>query len=58
MASAFDYREMARECFQEADRTMDADRKKVLLDMAKLYAQTALSLEGIVSPENPPSPIS
>jgi hypothetical protein len=50
--SAFDYREMAHECLQEADRTRDADRKKVLLQIAKLYTQTALTMQGVVSPEN------
>jgi hypothetical protein len=57
MASAFDYREMAHECLQEASQTKDADRKKVLLEMAKLYTQTALTMEGVVSPENPASPV-
>jgi hypothetical protein len=57
MASAFDYREMARECMREADQTPDADRKKVLLQMAKLYSHTALTMEGVVSPENPASPV-
>jgi hypothetical protein len=54
--SAFDYREMAHECLQEADRTRDAARKKVLLQIAKLYTRTALAMEGVVSPENCASP--
>lgn len=56
MASAFDCREMARECLQEASQTKDADRKKVLLEMAKLYTQSALSMEGFISSDNPASP--
>ncbi len=58
MSSAFDYREMAHECLREAEQTQDADRKKVLLQIAKLYTQTALAMEGVVSPENPASPAS
>jgi hypothetical protein len=45
MPSAFDYREMAIECLQEADATSDAGRKKSLQDIAKLYIQTAFSME-------------
>jgi hypothetical protein len=56
MSSSFDYREMARECLHEAEQTQDVDRKKVLLQIAKLYTRTALAMEGVVSPENPVSP--
>jgi len=56
MPSALDYREMARECLREAEQTRDADRKKVLLQIAKLYTRTALAMEGVVSPENCASP--
>jgi len=47
---------MAHECLQEADRTRDAARKKVLLQIAKLYTQTALTMERVVFPENPAPP--
>jgi hypothetical protein len=45
MPSAFDYRQMARECMREAEATKDAGRKATLHDIAKLYAQTAYSIE-------------
>jgi hypothetical protein len=45
MPTAFDYREMARECLAEAEGTTDAARKKTLLEMAKLYSQTALTMD-------------
>jgi hypothetical protein len=51
MPSAFDYLEMARECMREADATKDAARKKALLDIARLYAETAVALE----PDPPPT---
>ena len=44
-SSAFDYRVMARECMKEAEATRNADRKKILEDIAKLYVQTAYSIE-------------
>ena len=52
MQSAFDYREMARECMREAEATQDAARQKALLDLAKLYTTTALSLEGVGRQDN------
>ena len=45
MSSAFDYRELARECVAEAHSCRDPDRKKALLDIAKLYNETALAME-------------
>ena len=45
MASAFDYREMARECMKEAEATKDAGRRMTLESIAKLYVQTAFSME-------------
>jgi hypothetical protein len=45
MPSAFDYREMARECMKEAEATQDADRRLTLEGIAKLYLQTAFSME-------------
>jgi len=45
MSLAFDYREMARECVAEAHSSRDPDRKKALLDIAKLYNETALAME-------------
>ena len=54
MPSAFDYRQMARDCMREAEATKDAGRKKTLQDIAKLYVQTAYSLEQ-VSQDNEPA---
>jgi hypothetical protein len=45
MSLAFDYREMARECISEADVSTDPDRRKHLLEVAKLYNQTALAMD-------------
>jgi hypothetical protein len=45
MPSSFDYREMARECMKEAEATKDAARKRTLEDLAKLYVQTAFSMD-------------
>ena len=44
MTSAFDYREMARECLAEADATDDPVRRQALQDIAKLYIQTAMDI--------------
>ena len=44
MASAFDYREMARECLAEADATDDPVRRQALQDIVKLYIQTAIGI--------------
>jgi hypothetical protein len=40
---------MARECLKEAAATRDASRKKSLEEIAKLYIETALNLEGVMS---------
>jgi hypothetical protein len=45
MTLAFNYREMARECIAEAEGCNDLDRKKHLLEIARLYNQTALAME-------------
>ena len=47
MPSAFDYREMARECMKEAEASNDAARKQSLEDIARFYMRAALSMEGI-----------
>ena len=47
MPTAFDYRQMARECMKEAEATKDAARKKTLEDIAKLYVQTAFSMDDL-----------
>ena len=54
MPTAFDYRQMARECMKEAAATEDVGRQEALRDIAKLYTQTALSMEGS-SQDNQPS---
>jgi hypothetical protein len=48
MPSAFDYRAMARECLQEAEATKDPERKKSLQEIAKLYGETALVMDGVI----------
>ena len=54
MPTAFDYREMARECLKEAEATKDAGRKKCLESIAKLYTQTALGMESVGAQDNVP----
>lgn len=44
MTSA-DYLQLALECVQSAAATSDQAEKKALLDMAKLYNETALRME-------------
>jgi hypothetical protein len=43
--SANEFRELARSCIKEADCSQDAEGKQMLLDIARLYTQTALHLE-------------
>ena len=45
MSSAFDYRELASEYVSAAEATDDPVRKSVLLGIARLYHETALTLE-------------
>jgi hypothetical protein len=45
---ASDYRQMAREVLQESEAVPDRDQKEALLSIAKLYARTALTLDGHV----------
>jgi hypothetical protein len=56
MPSAFDYREMARECMKEAAASRDDARKTTLESIAKLYVQTAFSMEQ-GHQENYPNPL-
>jgi hypothetical protein len=49
-SAASDYLQLAKECIQEAESAQDEDRKRTLLSIAKLYNQTALSLEGGSAP--------
>ncbi len=56
MKAAADYRELARECLQEAEQTRNEERKKTFLGIAKLYNQTALNLEGGEAPPADPGP--
>ncbi len=50
MNLASDYLQLAKECIREAESSQDEDRKRTLLSIAKLYSQTALSLEGDSAP--------
>jgi hypothetical protein len=46
MSAPTNYRELARECMREAEAVKDAGRKQTLVGIARLYSQTALSMEG------------
>jgi hypothetical protein len=39
------YRKLAKNCVKEAELTEDDDGKQMLLDIARLYTQTALQIE-------------
>ena len=52
MRTAFDYRQMARECIKAAAATKDAERRAALRDIAKLYTQTALNMERASAQDN------
>jgi hypothetical protein len=54
MISASDYLQLAKECILEAERIQDEDRKKTLLDIAKLYNLTALYMENVAAQDNRP----
>ena len=54
MISAFDYLQLAKECIQEAERIKDEDRKETLLDIAKIYNQTALHMANAAAQDNSP----
>jgi hypothetical protein len=43
--SANEFRKLAQNCIQEAEANTDADGKQMLLDIARLYNQTALHIE-------------
>lgn len=49
MRSADEYRELAKECLREAEQTSEIERKKTLLNVAKLFKDTALKIERGVS---------
>ena len=56
MPSSFDYRHMARECMKEAEATKDVARKRTLEDIAKLYVQTAFSMEDLAQDNHHATP--
>ena len=56
MPTAFDYREMARECMEEATAISDVERQQALRDIAKVCMQTAESMESVSSQDNQQSP--
>jgi hypothetical protein len=43
--SAHEFRKLAHNCIKEAELSQDADGKQMLLDIARLYTQTALHIE-------------
>jgi hypothetical protein len=43
--SAHEFRKLAQSCIEEAEHSNDADGKQMLLDIARLYTQTASHLE-------------
>jgi hypothetical protein len=48
--SANEFRKLARNCIKEAELSNDDDSKQMLLDIARLYTQTALHLESEEAP--------
>lgn len=43
--SAYEFRKLARNCMKEAEYSHDDEGKRMLLDIARLYTQTALQIE-------------
>lgn len=43
--SASEFRKLARNCIKEAELSREGDDKQMLLDIARLYTQTALHIE-------------
>jgi hypothetical protein len=43
--SANEFRKLAHSCIKEAEISNDVDGKQMLLDIARLYTQTALHIE-------------
>jgi hypothetical protein len=43
--SAKEFRKLAQNCIEKAKVSADADGKQMLLDIARLYTQTALHIE-------------
>jgi hypothetical protein len=43
--SANEFRKLAQHCVEEAQVSTDADGRQMLLDIARLYTQTALHIE-------------
>jgi hypothetical protein len=45
MASAKEYRDLAKDCLIWAEKTRDAEQREALLEMAKAWTHAALQLE-------------
>jgi hypothetical protein len=56
MFSVEQYLEMARDCMASAETEIDPKRRKALLDMAKLYMQSAVGTGAAVRPSDLPPP--
>jgi hypothetical protein len=50
MRSADEYRKLAKDCMRQAQKTANAKRKKILLNVAQIYRNTALKVERGISP--------
>ena len=48
--SANEFRRLAQNCIKEAEFNSDDDGKQMLLDIARLYTQTALHIEALEAP--------
>jgi hypothetical protein len=45
MRSADEYRMLAKDCMRQAQKTANTKRKKILLNVAQIYRNTALKVE-------------
>jgi hypothetical protein len=48
--TATDFRNLARDCIRDAESTIDGERRQTLLDIARLYTQTAAQIEARAVP--------
>jgi hypothetical protein len=48
--TATDFRNLARDCIRDAESSIDGERKQTLLDIARLYTQTAMQIDARGAP--------
>ena len=56
MRSADEYRKLAKDCTHQAKKTANTKRKKILLNVAQIYRDTALKVESGISPAKQTKP--